>query len=264
MSKNRVRAAFADGRPAFIAYLTAGDPDAEASARYVKALARAGADVIELGVPYSDPVADGPTNLKAADRALKGGGSLKSVLALSKRLRADGVATPFVLFTYYNPIFRLADDAAFARQARESGIDAVLIVDLPPEEAGRLRAALEKEGVGTVFLASPTTTPERLARIDEYSTEFVYYVSRLGVTGARTELSESLAEELAALRKHVKQPIAVGFGISTPEQAAKVAGLAEGVIVGSALVRLIEEAPNGAERKLSELASALAKAIHTK
>src|SRR3954469_12305782 len=161
----RVRRLFDEARirkqSLFVAYVTAGDPAIAASENIIEGLSAAGADIIELGVPYSDPVADGPTNMKAADRALKHGTSLKDVLGISSRLRAKGVKTPFVLFTYYNPIFKMGH-AAFAEQAGKSGIDAVLLVDLPPEEAGDLRAELVKHKVGTVFLASPTTPEPRL------------------------------------------------------------------------------------------------------
>jgi tryptophan synthase alpha chain len=264
----RVRELFdqakAENRSLFVAYLTAGDPTLEASQGFVEALARAGADLIELGVPYSDPVADGPTNMKAADRALRNGTSLKDVLALSAKLRAKGVKTPFVLFTYYNPIFKMGHDE-FVSLAARSGIDAVLLVDLPPEEASELRAGLAREKVGTVFLASPTTPDSRLGLIDQASTEFVYYVSRLGVTGAQQALSADLAGEVARVKRAVKGPVAVGFGISTPEQAATVARVADAVVVGSAIVKKIEENtdPARARAAIEEFAGALVKATRS-
>jgi tryptophan synthase alpha chain len=258
-----IRALFDQARSSrkalFVAYVTAGDPDLESSAGVIEELARSGVDVIELGVPYSDPVADGPTNMKAADRALKSGVSLRKVLELAAGLRKRGIQTPFVLFTYYNPVFKFGQEE-FARLAAGAGIDAVLTVDLPPEEADGFRAALKAAHLGTVFLASPTTGPDRLRKIDEASTEFVYYVSRLGVTGAQSALSSSLGDELERVRKSVKAPLAVGFGISTPEHARSVAALAEGVVVGSALVQLIEANPNPKEAraKIGKLAKSLA------
>ena len=261
--RTRLEASREAGHAAFSAYLTAGDPELAATEKYVEALARAGADVIELGVPYSDPVADGPTNIQAAGRALKNGVSLRDVLGLSRRLRDRGVDVPLVLFTYFNPIHRLGE-AKFAEATRASGLDAVLIVDLPPEEGEGLRAALHGAGVGTVFLASPTTTPERLARIAGASSEFVYYVSRLGVTGVRSDVSATLGDETKRLRAAITLPVAVGFGISTAAQATQVAAVADGVIVGSAIVKIIEDhpRPEAAAAKIEEFARGLAQAIH--
>jgi tryptophan synthase alpha chain len=263
----RIRRLFDEARirkkSLFVAYVTAGDPTPEASEGVIEALARSGADVIELGVPYSDPVADGPTNMKAADRALKSGVSLRKVLEIAARLRGRGVQTPFVLFTYYNPVFKLGHEA-FAELAAKSGIDAVLMVDLPPEEATELRAELTKQKIGTVFLASPTTPEARLKLVDEASSEFVYYVSRLGVTGAQSALSDSLEDEVARVKRVIKTPLAVGFGISTPEHAAGVARFADGVVVGSALVKKIEENPDPAKARaeVEKLSRALAEATH--
>jgi tryptophan synthase alpha chain len=246
---SRIRELFSEakarGESLFIPYLTMGDPNLEASIRLVETLARSGAGVIELGVPYSDPVADGPTNMKAADRALRAGTTLRGVLDASAKLRASGVKTPFVLFTYYNPVFKMGH-RAFAEEASRAGIDAVLTVDLPPEEAGELISELSRKKIGTVFLASPTTPPERLKEIERASSEFLYYVSRLGVTGAKAALSASLGEEISRLRKQVKIPVAVGFGISDAEQASQVASLADAVVVGSAIVKRIEENPDPA------------------
>ncbi len=243
-------------KKAFVAYLTAGDPSLAMTARYVRALARAGADIIELGVPHSDPVADGETNQRAAERGLKSGTTLIGILDMARKLRAEGEKVPLVLFSYFNPILRLGL-VEFARLARASGITAVLAVDLPPEESKEYREALLASGVGTVFLASPTTRVDRLALIGEASTEFVYYVSRAGVTGTRDSLSATLAEEVARVKAIVKKPVCVGFGISTPEQVREVASIADGVVVGSALVKVIEENPDEAEKKLGELVRTL-------
>jgi tryptophan synthase alpha chain len=250
------------GRKAFIPYITAGDPSLEATERFAKALIAAGADALELGVPFSDPVADGPTNQKAAERALRAGTSLAAVLELVARLRRQGVTTPIVLFTYFNPIFKLGE-AEFARRAQAAGVSGTLVVDLPPEEAAEFSGLARRHGLDSVFLASPTTTPDRFDRIAGASSGFIYYVSRTGVTGVRTDVSSTLGEELARFRGRTELPIAVGFGISTPEQARQVASLADGIVVGSAFVKIIEESPDidAAESRISTLARSLAGAI---
>ncbi len=258
---NAITAAKKDGRSAFIPYITAGDPDLESTGRFVDALCAAGADIIELGVPFSDPIADGPVNQRAAERALTAGTTLAGILDAVKKLRARGRDVPIILFTYYNPVHRMGL-TDFAKRAAASGVDGALIVDLPPEEAAAYLEAVRAENLETVFLASPTTTPERLRLISDASSGFVYYVSRMGVTGERTELSKTLESELARVRESVTKPLAVGFGISTPEQAAAVGRLADAVVVGSALVRVIEENPAGkAERILKEHARALTDAL---
>lgn len=246
------------GKKAFIPYITAGDPNLDATIQFVQTLTRAGADIIELGIPYSDPIADGPTNLKAAERALKNRVTLQDCVKTVGKIRAAGCKTPIVVFTYYNPILRMGYEA-FASLAQENAVDAVLLVDLPLEESAVLRNALHSKGVGTIFLASPTTPPERMKLVEECSSEFIYYVSRVGVTGAKASLSETLVAEVAELRRQVSLPIAVGFGISTPEHSKAVAKIADAVVVGSALVRVIEDHPDQreADRKLYELAHAL-------
>ena len=249
-------------RAAFIPYITAGDPDLETTGRLVEALARGGADLIELGVPFSDPIADGPVNQRAAFRALQSGTTLSGVLELVANCRRR-IDTPIVLFTYYNPI-HVRGGERFAEQAAASGVDGVLCVDLPPEEGREtLVPALEAQGIDPIFLLAPTSTPERIRRVAEASRGFVYYVSRTGVTGEQKALSESLAGELRRVRRIVGLPVAVGFGISTPEQVSRVGRLADGVVVGSALVRLIEEhaedpeLPARLERRVSELVGGL-------
>jgi tryptophan synthase alpha chain len=233
-----------ENRVALVAYLTAGDPDLAATRVFVTEMARAGADVIELGVPFSDPVADGPTNLRASERALKSKTTLAGIFSMCRGLRADGVNVPLVLFTYFNPVFQLGL-VAFADQAASAGVDAALIVDLPPEEAGEFAEALRQKKIGTIFLASPTTDEKRLKAIDAASSEFVYYVSRTGVTGVQRALSEDLIVKLKWVRAHVSNPLCVGFGISTAEQAAFLANCPEvdGVIVGSVLVDMIASSP---------------------
>ncbi len=250
---NRIEQRFADlkgkGETAFIPYITAGDPSLECTERIVYALEAAGADVIEFGVPFSDPVGDGLVIQEAAHRALLKGASLRKILALIKKMRTN-TQVPILLFSYFNPILAYGLEA-FARDASDAGVDGVLCVDLPPEEAGEYKATLDAEGLCTVFLIAPTSSDERIELIARHCTGFIYYVSRMGVTGEQTSLAADLAEALARIHRHTDKPVAVGFGISTPEQARQVAGLAEGVVVGSAIVRLIAslgEAPDMAEK----------------
>jgi tryptophan synthase alpha chain len=237
----------AEGRAAFVPFLMAGDPDLPTTIELVEALAGAGADVVELGVPFSDPIADGPVNQAAAARALAAGTTLDRILAAVAgfRARRRRRSLPLVLFSYFNPIFRYGV-ARFAEHARESGVDGVLCVDLPPEEAhGEYLGALARRGLDPIFLLAPTSTRERVRVVARAGAGFVYYVSRTGVTGERAELPRGLAAELRAVRRRLRLPVAVGFGISTPEQAAAVARLADGVVVGSALVKLVAEASGG-------------------
>ncbi len=249
-------------RAAFIPYLTGGDPDLETSGRLLEALAAGGADLIEIGVPFSDPIADGPVNQRAAARALAAGTSLSAVLDLVARYR-DKLGVPMVLFTYFNPILA-AGVERFAERAEASGVDGVLCVDLPPEEAAsELIPALRARDIDSVFLLAPTSDRRRIQAVARASTGFVYYVSRTGVTGAREELPKPLLKEAKRMRRRLSQPLAVGFGISTPEQVRSVARVADGVVVGSALVRIVEEhasEPGLAERleaQVRELADAL-------
>lgn len=229
-----------EGRAAFIPFLVAGDPDLETTEKLLGALARGGADLIELGVPFSDPIADGPTIQAAAVRALESGTKLSAILQLVARQR-DELGVPIVLFTYFNPIFRRGVEV-FAEQAAASGIDGVLCVDLPPEEGEEeLIPALRARDIDTVFLLAPTSDKGRIKSVVRASTGFVYYVSRTGVTGARTSLSPTLLEEAGKLRRKIKKPLAVGFGISSPQQVAEVAEVADGVVVGSALVSFAAE-----------------------
>lgn len=248
----------------FVAYLTVGDPNLQDSEQLIRDVIQAGADIIELGVPFSDPVGDGPTNQKASDRALAHNTSLAQVLEVATRIHQQSPQTPLVIFSYYNPLFQMGLDQ-FAWRAKAAGVSGALVVDLPPEEAQSYSAALAKEQLGAVFLASPTTATERLQQINQLATGFVYYVSRTGVTGAQNELSASLRDEVQKLRAHVQKPIIVGFGISTPTQAHTVAGFADGVVVGSALVKLVEENQRDSkamQRQVSELARQLADAVH--
>lgn len=242
----------AEGRAAFIPFIMAGDPNLEATALFLDALAAGGADVIELGVPFSDPIADGPTNQRAAVRALDSGTKLSNVLELVARNR-DRLGAPIVLFTYFNPVHARGIER-FAEQAASSGVDGVLCVDLPPEEGEReLVPALREQGVDSIFLLAPTSTRERISRVGEVSTGFVYYVSRTGVTGERSSLPADLVRDIKRLRRRLDQPLAVGFGLSSPAQVAAVGEVADGVVVGSALVRLIEENLPAADNDLAAL-----------
>lgn len=253
--------AAADGkRAAFIPFIMAGDPSLARTQSYVAALTEGGADIVELGVPFSDPVADGVENQRAAQRALAAKTTLAGVLASVRALRDSGLDVPIVLFTYYNPVHRMGPDA-FAGRAAASGVDGVIIVDLPPEEAGPYLEAARKRSLATVFLASPTTDDARLKLIDGVSEGFIYYVSRLGVTGERKDLPPALKEDLRRVRALSGKPVAVGFGISSPAQAGRAARCADAVVVGSALVRLIAEQPETAADKLKEAARKFAAAL---
>jgi tryptophan synthase alpha chain len=257
--RRTLEAARAKGGSVFIPFVMAGDPDLAASEEIILALEKSGAGVLELGVPFTDPVADGVTVQRAAERALKAGTTLARVLELVKRLRGRGLKMPVCLFSYVNPVYKMGY-AKFAREAKQAGADGALIVDLPPEEAAEYCRAAAQEKLETVFLCSPTTSPDRLRLIDGCSTGFVYYVSREGVTGARDSLAASLAEKLANLKKSLASPLAVGFGISTPEHMRQLWGKADGIVVGSALVKLIEENAAAAAEPVGEKAKALANA----
>jgi tryptophan synthase alpha chain len=229
----------ANGRTGLVTYVTAGDPDLDRSAAILKALDRAGADVIEVGVPFSDPMADGPVIQRATERALSAGTTLRHVLALIETVRPT-IQAPIVLFTYANPVMR-AGLAEFALEARRVGVDGVLVLDLPIEEAGELHAALDANDLDTIFLLSPTTTIERIRRAAVMGRGFLYAISRLGVTGARDTLAEGARPLVARIREETTLPIALGFGISRPEHVAEVGRCADAAVVGSALVSVIAE-----------------------
>ncbi|PIQ25834.1 tryptophan synthase subunit alpha [bacterium (Candidatus Blackallbacteria) CG17_big_fil_post_rev_8_21_14_2_50_48_46] len=248
----------AEGRSALIPYLTAGVPDLKTSARLLHALAKSGADLIELGVPFSDPVADGPVIQKASEKALAQGVNLSQILDLVAQVRSEGLDTPLILFSYYNPIYHLGLEN-FVKRAQEAGVSGTLIVDLLPETAGRYLHALEGSALETVFLAAPTTAPERLAAIDQASSACIYYVSRTGVTGTREQVHTDLPATLATLKNQVKNPIIVGFGISKPEHVATLKGAAEGIVVGSALMAALDTA-KGPDQAV-EIASALIRSL---
>jgi tryptophan synthase alpha chain len=226
-------------RAAFIPYITAGDPAPARTVVLARALERAGADILELGVPFTDPIADGRTNQRAAERALAQGTSLTGVLGLVRELRFSS-ELPVVLFTYFNPVHAYGL-ARFAVDAAAAGVDGVLFTDVPVEEAGPAHEALRRVGVELVLLLAPTSTRERVKAVRKLAGSFVYFVARAGVTGARAALEEGLEEQVRLVRKLAKSRVAVGFGVSTPEQVARIARFAEGVVVGSVLVDRIGE-----------------------
>lgn len=228
------------GEMGLVAFLSAGDPSLAATESFVLALDAAGADVVELGVPFSDPVADGPAIQRSSERALRAGASLSGVLDLVASIRRKS-DLPLVLFSYYNPVLQLGIER-FAGRAADAGADGALITDLTPEESGDYRRIAQAHGLDTVFLAAPTSTDERLARIAEVSTGFLYVISRTGVTGARESLPEDLPALIRRVRRVSRLPVAVGFGISLPGQVSILGGLADAAVVGSAFVQEIEQA----------------------
>src|SRR5882762_345766 len=244
-------------RPALIAYITAGDPTPDRTPALVAALERGGVDLIELGIPFSDPIADGPVIQRGSDRALKAGTTVAAVLEIARKIRETS-QIPLLLFTYMNPVLRYGLDA-LARDAVARGIDGCLLTDLSVEEAEPYVAAMRKAGLDTVFLAAPTSTERRLNLVAKYSTGFVYLVSRTGVTGERSTVSDAVAPLVSAMRKVTSLPLAVGFGISNAEQVRAVGAIADGVVVGTPVVRVVEENAQSVdlENKLEALAREL-------
>jgi len=240
---NRIDSTFerlrANRKKALIAYVMAGDPSWAETEALVLELERAGADIIELGVPFSDPIADGPVIQKAAERALRSGTSLRRILAAVPALRAK-TQIPLVLMAYYNTIFALGE-SAFCQQAVEAGVDGVIVPDMPMEEAGPLETAASQAGLQVVLLLAPTSTPARRAGIARRSKGFIYYVSLTGITGAKLADLEEVRRNVDTIRRETKIPVAVGFGIATAQDVSQVAAIADGVIVGSAIVRQIGE-----------------------
>ena len=240
---SRIAATFrrirAEKRRGLVTYTTAGDPDLARSGEILQALDRAGADIIEVGVPFSDPLADGPVIQRATERALAAGGSLRATLTLVEKVRSK-VNAPIVLFSYANPLLRMGLDE-FARRAASAGVDGVLALDLPIEEAGMFRETLASSGLDTIFLLSPTTTDQRIKKAAELGRGFLYGISRLGVTGARERVATGADALVRRIRAQTSLPIALGFGISRPEHVAEVTTYADAAVVGSALVALIAE-----------------------
>jgi tryptophan synthase alpha chain len=245
-----------ENKPALVAYVTCGDPDLATTREIVLAAIEAGAGIIELGVPFSDPLADGPVIQRASERALKHGTSLEQVLKLAAEIREHSQSVGLIVFSYLNPILQMGVQK-FCKVARHAGLDGVLITDLPVEESAEYLHAARKNDLVTVFLAAPTSTDERLKQIAAVSTGFVYAVSRTGVTGARQQMPEDASGLVERIRRFTKLPIAVGFGISTPEQFASVGKFADAAVVGSAIVQTIERNPGREPAAVAEFVRSL-------
>lgn len=263
---NRIDAHFAklrtSGKRAFVAYICAGDPTLDATIDIVLALEKAGVDIVELGVPFSDPLADGIVNQMAADRALKAGATTPKVLEMIRQLRTRS-QIPLVLFTYLNPVYTYGYER-FHQDAAAAGADGVLVLDLPPDEAAENPELKPAPSLRHIQLIAPTSPADRIASIAKSAEGFVYYVSRLGVTGAQVEVASGIAEQVAIIKQATDVPVCVGFGVSNPAQAAQVASMADGVVVGSAIVKLIEK--NGTSPDLADQVEAfvrpLVEAVH--
>jgi tryptophan synthase alpha chain len=263
---NRINKTFKNlaskGSKAFIPFITAGDPSLDITHSLILKLESAGADVVELGIPFSDPIADGPSIQRASLRALENNTSLRDVIGMVTELRKE-TQIPIVLMGYYNPVYKYGV-AEFVNDAVKSGIDGVIIADLPPEEASELATPAIKHDLATIFLVAPTSTSERVKLITQASTGYIYCVSTTGVTGARDKVSDELAPMIKLIREYTNKPIAVGFGVSTPDQARDVAKMADGVIIGSAIVNLIEKYKDDPEKlftSVEKFASSITKAI---
>jgi len=265
MMKHRIAAKFRELRArnesAMIPYVVAGDPNLEATAALVREFDARGADIIELGVPFSDPMADGPANQRGAQRGLKSGATLAAILSMVSELRKE-TEIPIVLFGYFNPIFHYGCERLCADAAR-AGIDALLVVDLPPDEAGELKTPAKANGLDLIFLLAPTTPIERARKVVRSASGFIYYVSVTGVTGARTALASDIEEHVNNLRSVTDLPIGVGFGISTPAQAAHIARFADAVVVGSAITLLVEANADSPDlvNKVAELVGSMKTAM---
>ncbi|HWR57861.1 MAG TPA: tryptophan synthase subunit alpha [Thermodesulfovibrionales bacterium] len=256
---NRIEKVFrklkAENKKAFIPYVMAGDPSLERTAEIVLMLEKCGADIVELGVPFTDPVADGPTIQRASENALKAGVTLRGVMRFVKELR-QRTLIPILLMTYYNPVFKYGEEA-FVQDAVAAGVDGVIIPDLPPDEAGLLIPIARKAKFATVFLLAPTSTEDRITKVVKASSGFIYYVSMIGITGSRLMLDGSLRESLGAVRRITGKPVAVGFGVSNHEEARLVSEFADGVIVGSAIVKRTNESTESLEMFVNEMRKAI-------
>ena len=258
---DRIAQAFARARArnraAFVAYLCAGDPDFDTSLAACRAVLAAGVDLLELGVPFSDPLADGLTNQLAAQRALVAGMTSARVFELVRALRADHPDAPLIFYTYFNLVFANGVDA-YVRAARAAGVDGMLTLDLPPEEAGDVLAASAAHDLKSIFIVAPTTSDRRLPKITAAATGFIYYVSREGVTGVRDEMARGIPEAVARIKAHTRLPVVVGFGLSRRDQVHEVARCADGVVVGSALVNCIQENLGNTGRIVARLRAVVA------
>jgi len=237
--ENKFKELRARGKKAFITFITAGDPSLKITEALAVAFEQAGVDILELGVPFSDPLADGPTIQAASQRALHKKVTLEKILDTVKKIRSQ-THLPIALMTYYNPVLHFGEER-FIRQAREAGVDGVIVPDLPPEEAGNWIKIARRNNLSTIFFLSPTTTSKRLKRIVQVSSGFIYYVSIAGVTGARKDLPVEIRDKIRLAKRHTKTPICVGFGVSTAAQVKSLAQMADGVIVGSAIVNEIQK-----------------------
>ena len=246
---------------ALIAFITAGDPDIGSTVQYIHALEKGGADIIELGVPFSDPLADGPVIQKSALRALQSGTTLKKIIHMVSMGRKT-CSVPIILMSSYNPVFRYGEKA-FVKDAVNAGVDGIIVPDLPPEEAAPLSKLSKNKGLDMIFLLAPTSTEERIKIVSKLSGGFIYYVSLTGVTGTRKKLAKNLKTNISKIKLISSKPIAIGFGISTPEQAAFSAGISDGAIVGSAIVKIIEKNSNSneASKEIKQFINSMKEAI---
>ena len=257
---NRLASAFAKGHPAFVAYIMGGDPDRQTSQQFLNSLPEVGVDIIELGIPFTDPMADGPVIEEAGIRARKNGSSLRTVLDMAAEFREENRHTALILMGYANPVYQMGY-AKFAENADRAGVDGMIVVDLPPEEDGELREEMSKRGLSLIRLATPTTDAARLPDVVSGSSGFVYYVSMTGVTGSALGdgSPQSVSEQVAAVRDASGLPVVVGFGVKTPERATEIARSADGVVVGSAIVKALHES---GEVDALALVKSLADATH--
>lgn len=257
---NRIEKLFkklkAQNKKAFIPYVMAGDPFIEKTKEIVLMFEECGADIVELGVPFTDPLADGPTIQRAAERALKNGVTLKKVIAIVKDLRQK-TKIPLVLMTYYNPVFKYGEER-FIADAKDAGVDGVIIPDLPPDEAGEFIRLAKNAAIASIFLLAPTSTEDRIKKVASTSTGFIYYVSITGITGAQLLLDGSIEKSINGIRRITDKPVAVGFGVSTPDEAKAVAGISDGVVIGSAIVK---KAQGSLDKELRDFLLKLREAI---
>ena len=262
MSRIDDRFKILNGKKALVAFFTAGDPDLSASKDIFSVIEKAGADIIEFGVPFSDPLADGPVSQASAHRSLQNGTTLEKIIELVKDIRSQS-QLPIVLMSSFNPVF-VYGQAKFVEDAVNAGADGVILPDLPPEEAGKFLGFANAKSLDTIFLLAPTSTPDRIQMVGEASKGFIYYVSLTGTTGTKEALAENLEEKVSAIKNEVKLPVLIGFGISGPEQAKEAGQCSDGVIIGSAIVKLIESHSDPVERdkKITEFISSIKTALN--